>query len=36
MNRRFELGEEALSRYGNHLRLLAFGPLASEVTRKSP
>lgn len=34
-DRRFGLGEEAL-RYGNHLRLLAFGPLASEVTRKSP
>ncbi|WP_244193001.1 O-antigen ligase family protein [Paenibacillus taichungensis] len=34
-DRRFGIGEEAL-RYGNHLRLLAFGPLASEVTRKSP
>ncbi|WP_315793652.1 O-antigen ligase family protein [Paenibacillus sp. BIC5C1] len=34
-DRRFELKEEA-SRYGGNLRLLAFGPLASEVTRKSP
>jgi hypothetical protein len=34
-DRRFGLREEA-SRYGDNLRLLAFGPLASEVTRKSP
>lgn len=34
-DRRFGLGEEAL-RYGDNLRLLAFDPLASEVTRKSP
>ncbi|WDQ35630.1 O-antigen ligase family protein [Paenibacillus marchantiae] len=34
-DRRFELGEDAL-RYGDNLRLLAFDPLASEVTRKIP
>ncbi|UPK43154.1 O-antigen ligase family protein [Paenibacillus pabuli] len=34
-DRRFELGEDAL-RYGNNLLLLAFGPFAPEVTRKSP